>query len=81
MRPTVPITLFPWGGGGAAWAGAAAGLVWLWPVVSDQFAAVARSLTAPAAPAAGGPTLALFSIAIIATLSAALALFETWAGE
>ena len=80
-RANLPITVMTRIALGACTTGAAAGLIWLWPAVADQFAAVAGSLASPAAPTAGGTPNALFSIAVVATFSAALALFETWAGD
>jgi hypothetical protein len=80
-RANLPITVMTRVALGACTVAALAGLVWMWPAVADQFAAFARSLTAPAAPTPDGATLALFSGAVVATLSAALALFESWAGD
>jgi hypothetical protein len=80
-RANLPITVMTRIALGACTAGAVAGLIWLWPTVADQFAAVARSLAAPAAPTPEGTQIALFSIALVGTFTAALALFESWAGE
>ena len=80
-RAALPITIMTRVALGAGTVAALAGLVWLWPTVADQFAAVSRSLTAPASPTPDGSVLALFSVAVVATFSAALALFESWAGE
>jgi hypothetical protein len=80
-RATLPITVMTRVALGTTTVAAAAGLIRLWPTVADQFAAFARALAAPAAPTPGGTAIALFSLAVVATLSAAFALFETWAGE
>jgi len=52
-----------------------------WPVLSEQLAGFARTLVSPAAAGAGGGTVAILSIATAITVSAAIALFESWAGE
>jgi hypothetical protein len=52
-----------------------------WPVLSEQLAGFARTLVSPAAAGAGGVTVAILSIATAITVSAAIALFESWAGE
>ena len=80
-RANLPITVMTRVALGACTVAALAGLVWLWPAVADQFAAFARSLAAPVAPTPDGATIALFSGAVVVTLSAALALFDSWAGD
>jgi len=80
-RAALPITVMTRVALGTCAVAALAGAVWLWPAVAEHFASFARSLTAPAAPTPGGSVIALFTVGVVATLSAALALFETWAGE
>lgn len=80
-RANLPITVMTRVALGACTVAAFAGLVWLWPAVADQFAAFARSLTAPTVPTPDEATIALFAGAVVVTLSAALALFESWAGD
>lgn len=80
-RANLPITVMTRVTLGACTVAACGALVWLWPSVADRFAEFAHSLSAPAAPTPDGATLALFSVAIVGTLTAALALFEAWAGE
>ena len=80
-RAALPITVMTRAALAAGAATTAVAAIRLWPTVAESFAAFARTLNAPAAPAPGGPTLAFFSLAVVASLAAALALFESWAGE
>jgi hypothetical protein len=80
-RATWPITVMTRVALGACAVGAAAAVAASWSVLADAVATVARAFTAPAAAGAGSATIAILSFATVATVSAAVAVFESWAGE
>jgi hypothetical protein len=60
---------------------AAAGLVWLWPVITEQGVEMARGFMRPAAGEEGQAMTAILALASFATFSAAFGVFESWARD